>query len=215
MLNGNPGPSPLAARVRKLRVRQGWTLQRLADACGVTRSLLSKIENGRAAPSVATLTRLAAALGVPVSALLEEGGEATTVVARPGRGRGNGWTSTDKGYRFRPLCAERVEKLMQPLLFVAERGKVRGGALRHGGEEFIYVLEGRMRYRVGRSTHELGPGDALYFDAEEPHDLQPMTAMVKYLAVLAAPPQTRDAPPRRTPARTTKRVARRTKATRP
>ncbi len=177
----------LGTRIRKLRTRQRLTLARVASACGVTTSLLSKIENDKALPSVATLTGVAAALGAPVSALLDESKGKMTVLT-PAGNESASWTKTDKGYRFRALCADRVEKMMQPLLFVAEKGKLQSGTMKHGGEEFIYVLEGRMNYSVGKITHELGPGDSLYFDAEEPHDLQPITSRVKYLAIFTNPP---------------------------
>ncbi|MDD5198554.1 MAG: cupin domain-containing protein [Terrimicrobiaceae bacterium] len=72
---------------------------------------------------------------------------------------------------------------MQPFIFVAERGRIKPGVMAHCGEEFVYVLEGRMRYSVGKITYSLGPGDSLYFSSEEEHDLEPVTAKVKYLAV--------------------------------
>jgi quercetin dioxygenase-like cupin family protein len=75
---------------------------------------------------------------------------------------------------------------MQPLLFVAERGGVKPSPMSHSGEEFIYVLQGRMRYRVGDVTYTLGAGDSLYFDAEEDHDLEPITATVRYLGLFTA-----------------------------
>ncbi len=175
---------PLGTRVRKLRLQQHMTLESLANECELTRSMLSKIENGRASPSIAAVTRIAASLGVGVSVLLGEGAGPTTVATFAAELDG-GWTTTEKGYGYAPLVAGRVEKIMQPMLFIARRGKIRPGALHHGGEEFVYVLEGRMRYTVGQATRELGPGDSLYFDATEPHDLRPITAMVKYLAVMA------------------------------
>jgi transcriptional regulator with XRE-family HTH domain len=173
----------IGTRIRKIRTRHGMTLRHVAEACGVTVSLLSKVENGHAAPSVATLTRIAAALGVEVSFLLSEPSDEMTVVSRAERDDASSWAMTEKGYRFLALCARRMDKHMQPMLFVARKGEVNAGLLRHDGEEFVYVLEGKMNYRVGRVTHELAAGDSLYFDAEEPHDLEPLTGVVKYLAV--------------------------------
>ena len=75
--------------------------------------------------------------------------------------------------------------MMQPFLFEAEKGQIQSGSMSHSGEEFIYVLQGQMRYRVGETTYTLGPGDSLYFDAEEEHDLEPLTATVRYLGLFA------------------------------
>jgi len=51
------------------------------------------------------------------------------------------------------------------------------------GEEFIYVLAGKMKYRVGNIEYTFGQGDSLYFDAEDEHELDPISKQVKFLAV--------------------------------
>lgn len=178
----------IGARIRRVRKRQGRTLQEVADACGFTRSLLSQIETGKTMPPIATLTRIGEALGVPISALLSDDVQASTQHTPRERIRAADFVTTNKGYRFFALAASRPEKLMQPLLFEARRGEVTPGPLRHTGEEFVYVLEGEMRYRVGPVDYHLREGDSLYFDAEQDHDLTPITERVFYLAVFCDVP---------------------------
>ena len=173
----------LASRIRRLRLRQQRTLLDVAKRCGFTVSLLSKIESGKTTPPLSTLAKIAAALGVGLGHLIEGGQEDSTVVTQARQRAGRSVTLTDKGYGFHLLAAERANKIMQPFIFVAERGKIKQGALAHCGEEFIYVLDGRMRYFVGGTAHILGAGDSLYFSSEEEHDLEPLTAKVTYLAV--------------------------------
>jgi transcriptional regulator with XRE-family HTH domain len=173
----------LASRIRCLRLRQQRTLADVAGRCDFTVSLLSKIESGKVTPPVATLAKIAAALGTSLGNLLEGGQDAGTVLTLARQRAGLAITGTEKGYGFYLLAASRADKIMQPFIFVAERGKIKPGAMAHCGEEFVFVLEGRMRYRVGGTTHTLGPGDSLYFSSEEEHDLEPLTARVKYLAV--------------------------------
>src|SRR5262245_705240 len=132
---------PLAGRIRTLRRRQQRTLKDIASRCGFTVSLLSKIESGKTVPPVATLTKIAAALGVSLADLLEGGAGATTVFTPDERVRKLAPTRTDKGYAFHLLAAERGEKVMQPFLITAQRGKVQPSAMSHGGEEFVYMLE--------------------------------------------------------------------------
>jgi transcriptional regulator with XRE-family HTH domain len=178
----------IASRIRKLRRRQGRTLEEVAGRCGFTKSLLSKIENARTVPPVATLTRIAAALGVGTSALLDGEGLSGTVRASAAQIEAQEAVRTESGYRFRALAAGRPDKLMQPFIFEVEEGKVRRHSLSHAGEEFLYVLEGRLRYRVGRTEHLLDPGDSLYFDAEEEHEVTPASARARYLAVFVERP---------------------------
>lgn len=172
----------LAARIRRTRRRLGWTLQFVADRCGCTRSLLSKIETGKVVPPVATLMRIASALGVSASALLEQGTAATTVLTRA-KEFTEASIRSEKGYRFAMLAAERSDKLMQPILFEARRGEITSQPLTHAGEELVFVVQGRMKYRVGDVEYTLDEGDVLYFDAEQPHELTPLTARVRFLAV--------------------------------
>jgi transcriptional regulator with XRE-family HTH domain len=175
--------SSLHGRIRVLRRQQQRTLKDVADYCGFTVSLLSKIESGKTTPPVATLAKIARALGTTLGNLLDEGRESATVMTSARRLRSEPPTRTEKGYGLHLLAAERSRKAVQPFLFVAERGKIKPGLMSHFGEEFIYVLSGRMRYRVGEISYALGPGDSLYFDAEEAHDLEPLTAQVRYLAI--------------------------------
>ncbi|MEZ0296857.1 MAG: helix-turn-helix domain-containing protein [Candidatus Methylacidiphilales bacterium] len=184
-------------RIRTLRRLQKRTLKDVAQQCGFTVSLLSKIESGKTTPPLATLSKIAAALGIGLSDLLENSKTRAVALTTSQDLAHRPATVTDKGYTFRLLAAQRSDKLMQPILFEARRGQVTPGALSHPGEEFIYVLEGRMQYRVGDTTYTLGPGDSLYFDAEEDHDLQPLSDLVRYLGLFTgrAPASTDTAAP--------------------
>lgn len=171
----------IPTRIRSLRRIQKRTLKDVASRCGFTVSLLSKIESGKTNPPVATLSKIANALGVSLAELVDPGQPRQTIHIKAQSSQN--LSPTDKGYAFSLLAGERSDKLMQPFLFEAERGKVNTTPMTHSGEEFVYVLEGRMRYRVGDATYLLGPQDGLYFNAEEEHDLEPLTAKVRYLAV--------------------------------
>jgi transcriptional regulator with XRE-family HTH domain len=175
--------------IRKLRKRMGLTLQAVADRCGFTRSLLCKIETGRTAPPVATLARIAEALGVKVASLLDGAGRSGTIHQDDAVVRRGPLVRTDAGYSYFAFAGERGDKLMQPFLFEVAKGQVRPHKLTHTGEEFVYMLEGEVRYRVGRVEYRLGPGDSLYFDAENEHEVTPLTARARYLAVFVDPPQ--------------------------
>jgi transcriptional regulator with XRE-family HTH domain len=175
----------LGTRIRTLRRAKRLTLEALAGRCGITRSMISKIENGRAMPSVSTLTNLAAALGATVATVLEDRGGGERRVFTPAALTAERTASPEKGYAFFPFATTRTDKAMQPFLFSARRGQVLRRPLAHNGEEWLFVLKGRMRYFVGRETFVLGPGDSLYYDATEQHDLEPLSAMVEYLAIFA------------------------------
>ncbi len=173
----------IGSRIRKQRKQQNRTLEVVAKEVGITKSMLSKIETGKAMPAVATLTRIAAALRVEVSSILDQATASTTVFTSAAELAKAPLIPTEKGYAFFPFASRRLNKVMQPYLFVAHKGKVTRKPLSHGGEEFIYVLTGQMKYRVGSVEYTMGPGDSVYFDAEDEHDLEPITDEVRYLGM--------------------------------
>ena len=123
-------------------------LQDIADACSFSKSLLSKIQNGRIVPPVATLVKIANALGTKVSGLIEDGVNVATVYARCEESL-QGLAETEKGYCIYPFASQHRAKKMQPFLFVARKGKVKEHHVSHEGEEFLYVIEGEMKFQVG------------------------------------------------------------------
>lgn len=177
----------IGERIRQIRKRQQRTMQEIADVCGFTRSLLSQIETGKTVPPLATLTRIADALGVSVSALLNDQNGAATIHTKHDALENADLIQTEKGYRFLAIAAGRGDKLMEPILFEARRGEIKRKALSHRGEEFVFVLDGQMRYRVGSVEYLLDKGDSLYFDAEQEHDLEPISEVVRFLAIFCEP----------------------------
>jgi transcriptional regulator with XRE-family HTH domain len=187
----------LGSRIQRLRMRQNRTLQEIADVCGFTRSLLSKIEHGKTTPPIPTLMKIAEALGVDMVDLLSREGEVKPVLTPAAKLADSALTRNEKGYLFHVLAGKRPDKAMQPFLFVARRGEAKPAPLAHRGEEVVYVLEGEMVLRVGSEDYRLGKGDSLYFDAEQPHEVTPVSEKVVYLAVLADPVEAGPATERR------------------
>lgn len=173
----------IGQRIRKVRRTQGRSIYEIAAASGITPSLVSKIETGRSNPPVATLTRIAKALGVTISSLLDESTASRTIYTAGDGIKPAQMTLTDKGYRFLALAAGRHDKAMQVFVFEGEKGKVRKQALSHTGEELVFMLEGEMLYSVGSVQYRMKAGDSLYFDAEEDHDVEPVSKRVRYLAI--------------------------------
>ncbi len=171
-------------RIRMIRKEQKRTQEEIANSCGFTKSLLSKIENGQSAPPVSTLMKIAGALGVRVSDLIEEESQQTTVYTNSGLyEERDKWIRTDKGYAFFAFASERRNKLIQPYMITARKGEVRQHGFSHEGEEFIYMISGEMDYKVGATQYTLRPGDTLYFNSLEEHLLAPLSDEVTYMAV--------------------------------
>ncbi|MBK5269593.1 MAG: helix-turn-helix transcriptional regulator [Bacteroidia bacterium] len=169
-------------RIRMLRISQNRTMQEIAEASDLSKSMISKIESNKAVPSVAALVKIAKSLGTNISNLLEQDGWVNAILTTRKKAIDN-VTATDKGYSIYPYASEYHEKKMQPFLFVAKKGEVVPHELSHEGEEFIYVIKGQMRMQVGDVFHVLNGGDSLYFNCALKHGIIPLSDEVIYLDI--------------------------------
>ncbi|HET7686921.1 MAG TPA: MerR family transcriptional regulator [Candidatus Limnocylindria bacterium] len=151
------------ARLRQLREDRALSLRGAASDARISPSHLSAIERGAANPSVAVLRALTRAYGTTLAALV--GGE---VVQRVVRRDARATLTLGEGVRIEQLAVGAVA--LEPQLFVLAPGASSDGEYTHDGEEFLYVLAGRITIWIGPDEcHELGSGDALSFPSTLPH----------------------------------------------
>ena len=159
----------VAANLRRLRTRKGFSLERLARASGVSRAMLNQIELARSAPTVNVLWRIATALHTTFSTLL--GGEsetATLVVREEGAAR---LRSADGLFQSRPLFpfgrGPRRTEFYE--LSLSPGGIELAAAHPPGTTENLVVSSGRLEIRVHGKEHVLETGDAILFRADVEH----------------------------------------------
>lgn len=169
-------------RIKMLRISQKRTMQEIAEASDLSKSMISKIENNKTVPSVAALVKIAKALGTNISSVLEQDGWLNAIITTRLKAQEN-LTTTDKGYSIYPYASEYHEKKMQPFLFVAKKGEVIPHEVSHEGEEFIYVINGQMKMQVGEVEYLLTSGDSLYFNSVLRHGIMPVSEEVTYLDI--------------------------------
>jgi transcriptional regulator with XRE-family HTH domain len=173
------GRIELGKRVRALRKQSGRTLNDIAGETALSVATLSKIENGAIAVTFDTLMKLAEVLGVPPTGLLSEGAPLSEKDTRP-RGlrsvtrRGQGEVYAENQYIYEVLGADLSAKKMLPMVAIIRSGATAGphDMIRHPGEEFIMVLQGRVELRTEfYAPLVLEPGDSTYFDSTMGHSL--------------------------------------------
>lgn len=161
----------LGSRVKHLRAGRGWSLQALANASGVSRSMLSQIEREQANPTLAVTLRIARAFGLNLGELLEMPGATSTVNVIRASDRTYHYRS-DEDCRIRTLSPLNLEKDVE---FYEVRLQA-GGALRssphfEGTREFLTVQKGRLRVESDGDGEELEEGDSASYRADVPHAL--------------------------------------------
>jgi transcriptional regulator with XRE-family HTH domain len=169
-------------KIRLLRLKQNRTMQEIADACGLSKSMISKIENNKTIPSVAALVKIAGSLGTTISGLLEQESWAKTIVNTKQEAEMQ-MVKTEKGYSIFPFASKFADKKMQPFLFSAKKGEVIPHLLSHEGEEFVYIVEGTLQMQVGENEYILKKGDSLYFNALQKHGIIPVSEEVVYIDI--------------------------------
>ncbi len=181
----------IAQQIRRYRLGANMTLGTLADLAGISKAMLSKIENAQTSFSLTTLSGLAQALEVPVTALLRGAdGEREPILVRAGEGAIVRRSGGGDGHEYRHLGELNDDShRMVPLLVTLETADQARPSFQHPGSELIHMLEGRMVYTHGASQFELAPGDTLQFDGESPHGVERVIeAPVRFLSVTLASP---------------------------
>ncbi|HUZ38479.1 MAG TPA: XRE family transcriptional regulator [Streptosporangiaceae bacterium] len=161
----------IAQRVRESRLQLGWTVGQLAAQCGMSKGMLSKIENAQASPSLATLARLSEALQVPVTAFFRGLNEEQDVLyVKAGKGLDIEHKWSGEGRRYHSLGIMRApNNALEPVLVTLTERSDPFPLYQHAGTELIYMLAGRMEYGYGSSRYLLESGDALQFIGGVPH----------------------------------------------
>ena len=174
---GSPGAleealgAVIAERVREFRLQLGLTVGHLAEVTGLSKGMLSKIENAQASPSLATLARLSEALRVPVTAFFRGLNEEQDVlVVKAGRGLDIEHRNSGPGHRYQLLGSMRApHNTLETLLVTLTERAETFPLYQHPGTELIYMISGRLEYMCGNSRYLLEPGDAMQFVGEVPH----------------------------------------------
>lgn len=177
-----PDLTDLGGKLRELRVRSGWTLEELAQRVSLSKSYLSRLEDGDRQPSLAALLALSRAFVVPLASLFpEERGVRESVVTRASEAK----PQTGNGLTYAPLSRRAPPAGMQPLRVTVSAGRVGEERYRHEGEEWLYVLSGTLGLTLTDEKYTLQAGDAAHFDAREPHRLSALDGTDAELIIVA------------------------------
>lgn len=181
----------LGTTIRELRQKHDLTIAEVAEQVGISRGMLSKIENAQTSASLETLAKLASALGVSLATLfrnynmpaggaqLVKHGDGMEVVRR----------GTKCGHTYHLLAYDQgPTKRFEPFLITLDDASEVFPTFEHPGVEFIHMLAGKIEYRHGQHTYVLEPGDSLTFQGEVPHGPEKLLELpIRFLAIIYYP----------------------------
>lgn len=170
----------LAERIRDMRKKQKIDLETLAKRTGQDPEFLQKIEEGKVSPPVGMLIQISRALAIDSSTLLSEDKK---------KERRQSYRKRTKAYSYKNLTPGAEDKHLWAYLITLEPKKEHEQVMyKHEGEEFAYVLEGRVQIQVGDEVNVLKTGQSLHFSSALPHTLKNLsTKKSKLIVVVYAP----------------------------
>ena len=158
----------IAQRIRELRGIMDIPKEKIAEVIGVDVAEYEAYESGGTDISVGKLYAIAGVLEVDPTVLLT--GDSPRMVDYTVVRQGNGVeVQRHPGYRFTNLAYNFVGRQMEPMIVSLDPADTRPELLTHGGQEFNYVLEGKVAVTLGNREHILEAGDSIYFNPKIPH----------------------------------------------
>lgn len=161
----------IGLRIRQARRERELTLADIARRTGLSKGLLSKIENFRALPSLPVLAGIARSLNIGMENLVKNVGFETSAPYQlvPARRRVPVKLEKSRGFKYAALMSRPLDNIgFESFVLTLEPGAKRK-PVSTDGDEFIFMLRGEIQFLIGKEKFLLSAGDAFYFDGRVPH----------------------------------------------
>ena len=185
--SGKRAEEEIGRRIKMMRQEKGLSLAELSNLTGFNIDLLSQIEENRVQPQLGTVMKLSKALDSAFGRLVSGVGDKIYSVTRKHERKIVSRSTSRKGqkqiYTYRSLAPEVKGRHMEALVVQLDENPDEEMSV-HGGEEFIYVLEGRVSLTIGDDHFDLEPGDSVYYLSTTPHLVASKGGKATILAVI-------------------------------
>ena len=176
--------SDVGKRIRDLRKQNGLTQQELADRAELTKGFISQLERGQVTPSLPTLFDLIECLGTTPSDFFRESGQEKIVFSEKDYFE----KIDEQGNRIEWVVPSAQSNQMEPVLVtIAPHGKLPSDEP-HNGEEFGYVLSGRITLCRDDARFDVRAGESFYYEADRPHRIENPGNRAAKLLWISTPP---------------------------
>ena len=183
------------SKIKTLRESANLSVDELAERSDLDAAVISDLEAGNLAPSLAPLVAITRALGVRLGTLMDDDNELGPVVTRkknvedPTVKAKALQTFSDAGtLDFFSLAEGKASRHTEPFFIVAHPITAEEHELKsHEGEEFMYVLDGALEIEYGKDTYILEAGDSIYYDTVVPHQVRAHEGQATFVAVVYTP----------------------------
>jgi transcriptional regulator with XRE-family HTH domain len=173
----------LGKKLQKLRKEKGLTLKNLSNETGLSSKYISQIEKGESMPPVAVILQLSKAMEIDSSVLLKQEKK------KAGKISADDYQKRTEDYTYETLTPEARHKHLKAFkIFIDPKSVHKGVSYQHAGEEFQYVLKGKVEITVGENKNTLVPGDSLHFNSSIVHKIKNISSENAELIVVLYTP---------------------------
>jgi transcriptional regulator with XRE-family HTH domain len=162
----------ITTKLKDIRKEKNITLQELAEAAGVTKGMLSQVENNRTIPSLTVFLNIIKSLKIDINDFFQDfnTGQASKVIFKKKEHYQPFEKENTVGFHYHRILSSTVDEyhidfVLLTLMPNAQRAFVQTDAF-----EFKYMLKGKVEYTIGEEVFVMEAGDSIYFDATEPHN---------------------------------------------
>ena len=157
----------IGSKIKELRLQLNLSQAELADRCELTKGYISQLENDLTSPSIATLIDILSALGTDLSEFFKKEDDARVVFHED-----EFIDKQEDGMLLQWIIPNAQKNEMEPILVELDEGASTAEDFPHDGEEFGFVLEGKIAITIGNSTYHAKKGEAFYYTAEKWHQIK-------------------------------------------
>ncbi|MCR5160366.1 MAG: XRE family transcriptional regulator [Lachnospiraceae bacterium] len=174
----------IGRKIKELRYQNGLTQQELADRTELTKGYISQLEHGLVAPSVITLLDLIECLGTTASEFFEEAAPVQVVFSEKGYFE----KIDENGNSIQWIVPTAQKNRMEPLLVAVQPHSTLEEDTPHEGEEFGFVISGRIRLHLGDKQYVVKSGESFYYPADKKHYIENTTGAPARFIWVSTPP---------------------------
>ncbi|WP_281633405.1 helix-turn-helix domain-containing protein [Flavobacterium luteolum] len=160
----------ISKRIKQYRTEKGFTLQELADLSGVTKGMISQIENGRSIPSLTVLLSIVTALQINLSEFFKDiSQEEELVIIKRKDAYDQFQKEGSSGFLYERFLTRTIKNSTVDIVFLTLEPNSYRDQVTTDAYEYKYILSGEVDYLIANETYTLKEGDSLFFDGRLKH----------------------------------------------
>ena len=173
----------IGTKIKRLRLQNNLTQEELADRCELTKGYISQLENELTSPSITTLEDILNALGTTFADFFKDEKEEKVVFTEA-----EFIEKVADTHKIEWLVPNAQKNEMEPIRVTVEPHTTLEEDVPHEGEEFGYVISGRVWLHIGQAAYCVKKGEVFYFTSDKPHRLENRTNEKAVVLWVASPP---------------------------